>query len=182
MSTWMHQLYKRGDRQKGSGGIHPVLRITHRLCCVDTLETFLPVMNQFIFRSWWDVTCRTCIVYVLKSISLFLMKTDNRTCDNGASNRKLRKREIHGSSVATNQKWNYQSGDRICKSPWKSGWNRRKWNSKYIWKAPLLKSSHFLVIVNKVVCELKTSMSRSLFSSILRSHIPPSTLSVVDSN
>lgn len=48
MSTWMHQLYNRGGRQKGSGGSPPVLRITHRVCCVDTLETLLPVMNQFI--------------------------------------------------------------------------------------------------------------------------------------
>lgn len=31
----------------------------------------------------------------------------------------------------------------ICESPWKSGWNRSKWNSNYIWKAPLLKSPFF---------------------------------------
>lgn len=39
------------DSQKGSGVTHPELRITHRVCWVEALETFLPVMNRFIYRA-----------------------------------------------------------------------------------------------------------------------------------
>lgn len=56
MSTWMHQRYKKRDRQKGSGVKHPALRITHRVCWVEALETFLPVMNGFIYRAQRDAT------------------------------------------------------------------------------------------------------------------------------
>lgn len=56
MSTWTHQRYKRGDGQKGSGSHDPVLRITHRVCCEEALETFLPVVNQLIYKPWRDAT------------------------------------------------------------------------------------------------------------------------------
>lgn len=46
-STWI----QKQDGQKGSGVNRPVLRITHRVCWVEALETFLPVVKGFIYRA-----------------------------------------------------------------------------------------------------------------------------------
>lgn len=42
---------KRGrDRQTGSGINHPVLRITHSVCCLEILDTLLSIMRRYIYR------------------------------------------------------------------------------------------------------------------------------------
>lgn len=49
-----YELYKDKEKQTGKGSsiYQPLLlRITHRVCCVETLETLLSIMNRFINSS-----------------------------------------------------------------------------------------------------------------------------------
>lgn len=92
--------YKHGQRQKekGSGINRPVLRITHRACCVEMLETLLSIMNRFINISKQKETGagRTGIVPSLQRTALFFKGHKLITfhlCWNFTERKKGRKKE-----------------------------------------------------------------------------------------
>lgn len=73
-----YELHKDKERQtgKGSGINHPVLVITHRVCCVETLEMLLSIMNRFInsLKQKETGAGRTEIVPSLQRTALFFPK------------------------------------------------------------------------------------------------------------